>query len=81
MPLAVRCAISADGRNYQPLGELASPLPEDRWGAILAPFAFECAPTPARYVKLSARNRGTCPAWHKGAGGPAWIFIDEIAVR
>ncbi|MGA2586453.1 MAG: hypothetical protein ABSF88_05470 [Candidatus Aminicenantales bacterium] len=21
-----------------------------------------------------------CPPWHKGAGGKAWLFIDEIVI-
>ncbi len=35
----------------------------------------------ARYVRVRAKNIGTCPAWHAGAGGKAWLFVDEIAVR
>jgi len=35
----------------------------------------------ARYVRVVAANRRTCPAWHPGHGQPAWIFIDEIVVR
>lgn len=33
-----------------------------------------------RYLKLHAKNVGTCPSWHQGAGGPAWIFADEVVV-
>ena len=33
-----------------------------------------------RYVRFIAKNRGTCPADHPGAGGKAWIFISEITV-
>jgi predicted alpha-1,2-mannosidase len=35
----------------------------------------------ARYVRVLASNRGVCPPWHKGAGGKAWIFADEIHIR
>jgi alpha-L-fucosidase len=35
----------------------------------------------ARYVKLVAENVGICPAWHKGAGGDAWLFVDEILMK
>jgi len=24
---------------------------------------------------------GVCPEWHKGAGGKAWLFVDEIFVE
>ena len=35
----------------------------------------------ARYVKVYARNIGTIPAWHPGAGAPGFIFIDELWAR
>jgi hypothetical protein len=37
--------------------------------------------TRARYVRVRARNVGACPPWHPGAGGKAWLFVDEIAVN
>lgn len=35
----------------------------------------------ARFVKVFARNIGTIPDWHPGAGSPGFIFIDEIWVK
>lgn len=35
----------------------------------------------AHYVKAFAKNLGEIPAWHPGAGSPAFIFIDEITVE
>ena len=34
--------------------------------------------TLAKYVRVKAKNRGQLPKWHAGAGGKAWLFIDEI---
>lgn len=36
--------------------------------------------TEARYIKVIAKNYGTLPDWHEGAGGKAHIFLDEITV-
>ena len=33
-----------------------------------------------RYVKVKATNFGKIPSWHLGAGGQAFIFIDEIDI-
>jgi len=33
-----------------------------------------------QYIKIVIKNIGKCPVWHKGSGGKAWIFIDEIIV-
>lgn len=35
----------------------------------------------ARYIRVKAKNYGKMPAWHPGAGDPAWIFIDEIGIE
>jgi len=35
----------------------------------------------ARYIRVTARNIGVCPAGHAGAGKPAWLFVDEIVVE
>jgi hypothetical protein len=35
----------------------------------------------ARYIRVRARSVGVCPEWHAGAGGPAWVFADEIRVN
>jgi predicted alpha-1,2-mannosidase len=35
----------------------------------------------ARYIKVVAHNYGQLPAWHQGAGGQAFIFVDEIEVK
>ena len=34
-----------------------------------------------RYIKIKSTNVGVCPDWHKGAGGDAWLFVDEIIVE
>jgi hypothetical protein len=34
----------------------------------------------SRFVKVKAINFGQLPEWHQGAGGEAFIFIDEIFI-
>ena len=34
-----------------------------------------------RYIKIEAENYGRLPAWHPGAGNPAFIFTDEIVLE
>jgi hypothetical protein len=33
-----------------------------------------------KYVRVKAQKYGKLPKWHAGAGGDAFIFIDEIEV-
>ena len=35
----------------------------------------------ARYIRVIAVNRGTCPDWHPGSGGKTWVFSDEIIIE
>ncbi len=35
----------------------------------------------AKYVRVTAFNIRTCPAWHTCNGNPCWIFADEIVVK
>ncbi|MFH0992637.1 MAG: hypothetical protein V1799_21785 [bacterium] len=34
-----------------------------------------------RHFRIRAKNIGVCPEGHPGAGGKAWLFLDEIVVR
>ncbi len=34
-----------------------------------------------RFVKIKAKNIGTCPDWHTGNGKKAWVFVDEVVVK
>ena len=34
-----------------------------------------------RFIRVFAKNIGICPEWHRGTGGKAWIFADEIVVK
>ncbi len=34
-----------------------------------------------RFIRVRAKNIKTCPQWHAGAGGKAWLFADEIIIN
>ena len=38
-------------------------------------------PITTRYIKVKAYNYGKLPDWHIGAGGEAFVFIDEIILE
>lgn len=35
----------------------------------------------AAMIRITAKSMKRCPEWHRGAGMPSWIFIDEIVVE
>lgn len=81
MPHRVEILISVDGHEYRSIGTVDNSTPPEKYGAIIAPFNVRFKPTEARYVRVKASSWKTCPGWHKGSGGPAWIFVDEIVVH
>lgn len=81
-PKKVEYSISNDGKNFQTLGEASSDFPDTEYGAFTEHLVFNLdRPSKARYVKVVATNYGICPPWHLGAGGPTWIFADEITIE
>jgi hypothetical protein len=80
MPLSVQFLVSVDDVDYRPVGTVLNSTPPEKDGAIILPFDTRFETTTARYIRVKAENMKMCPLWHKGAGGKAWIFIDEIRV-
>ena len=35
----------------------------------------------SRYVRVKGLNINECPEFHPGAGGPSWVFADEIIIK
>jgi len=81
MPSRVEYAISSDGENYEILSILYNDVPQDREGPAIKDFMLSNVSKTASYVRVRAANIGRCPPWHKGAGGKAWIFVDEITIE
>jgi len=81
MPLVVEYSVSDDGKSFRTAAQVKNTVPADKKGSFASPFTAVIAKTTARYIRVKATNMKTCPDWHKGAGGLAWIFADEIIVE
>jgi len=81
LPQSVEYQISGDGEKFESAGIIKNSEAEDKWGAFIETFSINLNPAYGRYVKVIARNMKTCPKWHKGYPGKAWIFTDEIVVE
>jgi len=80
MPLEIVVEASGDGDTFRTMGGTSVTTDERQAGVRTERFTVEMAPTTTRYVRVKAASRKTCPPWHGGAGGKAWIFADEIVV-
>lgn len=81
-PKAIRVEVSEDGKSYKKVAAVNNKAVSDRLeGTVIRPISAEFPPVKAKYVKVIVENYGICPAWHLGAGGNTWIFMDEITVE
>jgi beta-galactosidase len=81
LPKSVEYEISEDGIEFINVALVLNDVPENSPDMIIKKFFSPCTGVKARYIKVTAKNIGACPPWHRGAGGKAWIFLDEIIVK
>jgi predicted alpha-1,2-mannosidase len=82
MPTKVDYYISEDNVNFMYFGSVNNTLdPKVEENTILNFTSNETKGKKARYVKVIAKNFGKLPEWHQGAGGDAFIFVDEITIK
>jgi hypothetical protein len=80
-PIGVECAVSLDGTSFAVVVDEQNALDSTATRASVIRKHFRFSEVTVRFVKVRARNVGLCPLWHNGAGGKAWLFVDEIAVE
>ena len=72
-------SVSEDGKTFKQVANKSiAPLAQnDKDGIIAHKISF--ASTTARYVQIVVKP-SILPAWHGGAGKPAYLFVDEICI-
>ncbi|MCE7992675.1 MAG: hypothetical protein HEP71_11875 [Roseivirga sp.] len=79
-PEQVTFEISEDGENYTQVGIRKFNI-ESGQANLNLDIKQEVNGAKARYIRVHAKNIGTCPEWHAGNGGRAWLFADELIVE
>jgi predicted alpha-1,2-mannosidase len=81
-PTKVKYSFSSDGINFNNEIIMENSFdPKNNEVTIKDFFTKTTQKVSARYVKIEAVNFGKLPEWHQGAGGEAFIFIDEIDIK
>jgi len=80
LPKYVEYSLSSDGKRWHSINQVLNPVSPKEAQVFIQPFTQAFPSTPARYLRVTAKNYGVCPAWHEGKGEASWIFVDEIAV-
>ena len=82
MPTKVDYLISEDNVHFTLFRTVENSLdPQTEATTILNFTGTQFPGMQARYVKVVAHNFGVLPSWHQGAGGDAFIFVDEITIK
>jgi predicted alpha-1,2-mannosidase len=80
-PRSVMFYGSADGINFEEIGSVGNQVADTSMVSQRAWLGKDNIQKSYRYLKIRAINYGKLPSWHPGAGGDAFIFIDEIKVE
>jgi predicted alpha-1,2-mannosidase len=82
MPTKADYYVSEDNVNFKFLGSVANTVAPKEEENTIVNFTFKTTKgQKARFIKVIAKNFGKLPEWHHGAGGDAFIFIDEITIK
>lgn len=80
-PTKIEFYVSNDNANFELLDSILISEDPKFDGTKVKSFESNKKVQSARYVKVKAYNFGKLPEWHQGAGGDAFIFIDEITIK
>lgn len=75
----VTVKVSDDGQTFREVASKKIPTLGQKDKDGLYPHELSFDPVKARYVEVII-NSDKLPAWHGGAGNPAFLFVDEIAI-
>lgn len=81
LPAQVEIYFSDNGEEYILLDEINNDIPPNTSSVVIKDFSSTFEKRFVRFIKVRAKNIGRCPEWHQGAGGKAWLFIDEIIIE
>jgi len=80
LPKKVQIEHSVDGKTFEMVHE-SFPVNDFSYVQDIFEFNVELDKIKSRYVRVKGYNINTCPEYHPGAGGPSWVFADEIIVQ
>lgn len=81
-PVQVEFSYSLDGKSFStPVIATNTIDPKDDKVQVTKFKAQSKGINSSRYVKIKAKNFGKLPEWHQGAGGNAYVFVDEVWVE
>ena len=81
MPTHIEFETSVDGVNFTKFADIKTDVAVTFMTPQTRDYVQAISPVKAQYVRVHAYNLGKIPTWHPGAGGNAYIFVDEILIN
>ena len=81
LPANIEVSLSEDGKTFAAPQLYKNTVPANQDGRIIEAFKVNFDNQKAQFIRLKAKNISVCPPWHDGAGGKAWLFVDEVVVE
>lgn len=81
LPTSVEFELSLDGVNFSKAAASAHDVSDRDTRITVKEISSAIPRRDARFIRVRAYNYGAVPPWHPGAGGKAWVFVDEISVE
>jgi len=79
-PTGIEISLSENGKSFDSLKKITRKNRQNK-NRRIRDFFIEFDLKEARYIKIKIYSEKICPKWHKGAGGKAWLFMDEVIVE
>ncbi len=81
LPTELIVETSTDGATFHEAGRLRHDVPVDTDGVITRDLSLALDGADLRALRFRAVNASPLPAWHPGASGESFIFVDELMVE
>ena len=80
LPYHIQIEHSYDGKNFELIYE-DFPNNDFSFEQKIISYKANLDLLQSRFIRVKGYNIDQCPDYHPGAGGPAWIFSDEIIIN
>ena len=80
LPYHIQIEHSSDGKNFELIYE-DFPSNDFSFEQKIISYKANLGPLESRFIRVKGYNIDQCPDYHPGAGGPSWIFSDEIVIN
>ncbi|MDP3684732.1 MAG: hypothetical protein Q8S01_12460 [Ignavibacteria bacterium] len=81
LPELVEYSLSSDGNSFEVISSQKIAASDQNDETEILNISSGNVDKKGRYLRVFAKNINDLPAWHKGSGDKAFIFVDEIVIE